>query len=280
MRRIVRLPLALGLAIGLAAIVLAQVTPTVVLKNGQRLTGSNLAYRVDGRQVILRTSQAEEPRIPVDQVAFIDFGGTSDPPNLNLSGSQEAVVVRDGTVLKGQIVELGHTNKADLSSPFLVIVRTEGGEERRLNSSQVARVYFAGGQPAVGTGGSSSTPSSSGGDGTITVQATQPWTPTGINVRRGEPLEISASGEISVGAGHTPASAGGTGEMRTENPVQNSPTGALIGRIGNGRPFVIGTQTRIQAPAAGQLFLGINDSQHGDNQGSFRVEIRRVERVR
>ena len=126
----------------------AQVTATAVLKIGQRHTGTNLAYRVDGRQVIVRTSQAEEPRIPVDQVAYVDFGGTPDPPNMNLSGSQEAVVMRDGSVQKGQILELGHTNKADLSSPVLVIFRTESGEERRLPSSQVARVYFAGGQPS------------------------------------------------------------------------------------------------------------------------------------
>jgi hypothetical protein len=259
----------------------AQVNTTVVLKSGQRHTGANLAYRVDGRQVVVRTSQAEEPRIPVDQVAYVDFGGTPDPANLNLSGSQEAVVLRDGAVIKGQILELGHTNKADLSSPFLVIVRTEGGEERRLQSGQVARVYFAGGQPAIGTGGggSPSTPSTVGG-GEINVSAAQRWTATGIQVRRGEPLDISASGEITVGGGNAPASPAGTGEMRTENTIQGAPTGALIGRIGNGQPFVIGTQTRIQAPAAGQLFLGVNDSNHADNQGSFRVDVRRAARTR
>jgi hypothetical protein len=262
-----------------AAWAAADVNTTVVLKSGQRHTGANLAYRVDGRQVILRTSQAEEPRIPVDQVAYVDFGGTADPANLNLSGSQEAVVLRDGSVIKGQILELGHTNKADLSSPFLVIVRNEGGEERRLQSGQVARVYFAGGQPAAGPGGTPATPSTDIG-GAINVAAAQRWTATGINVRRGEPLEISASGEITVGGGNAPASPAGTGEMRTENAIQSAPTGALIGRIGNGQPFLIGTQTRIQAPAAGQLFLGVNDSNHADNQGSFRVEVRRAARVR
>jgi hypothetical protein len=281
MRRIVRLPMALGLAMAFAlvgAIAEAQVTTTVVLKSGERHSGSNLAYRVDGRQVIVRTSQAEEPRIPVDQVAYIDFGGTADPSNLNLSGSQEAVVLRDGSVLKGQIIELGHTNKADLSSPYLVIVRTEGGEERRLQAGQVARVYFSGGQTTVGTGGNPSTPS--GGEGTFTVAGTQQWTPTGIVVRRGEPLTIAASGEVTVGGGNPPAPPAGTGEMVAGNPVPNAPTGALIGRIGNGQPFLIGNQTRIQAPAAGQLFLGVNDSHHADNQGNFRVEIRRIARNR
>ncbi len=284
MRRIARLPITLGLAAAFAsitAIAEAQVTTTAVLKSGARHTGSNLAYRVDGRQVIVRTSQAEEPRIPVDQVAYVDFGGTPDPPNLNLSGSLEAVVLRDGSVLKGQVLELGHTNKADLSSPFLVIIRTEGGEERRLQSGQVSRVYFAGGQPSTGTGtgGSGSTPST--GEGTITVSGTQQWTPTGLAVRRGEPLTFAASGEVRIGgSGNAAASPAGAGEANPGNPLRTAPTGALIGRVGNGQPFLIGNQTRVQVPAAGQLFLGVNDSHLADNQGNFQVEVRRITRSR
>lgn len=282
MRRISTLATAAGTVAMLAlagSIVGAQVTATAVLKNGDKHTGSNLAYRVDGRQVIVRTSQAEEPRIPVDQVAYIDFGGTADPPNLNLSGSQEAVVLRDGSVVKGQILELGHTNKADLSSPFLVIVRTEGGEERRLQSNQVSRVYFAGGQSSgASSGGSAATaPDSSG---SLTVPATQAWTQTGFVVRRGEPLTFEVSGEIRIGGPGTTANAGGSSDMNSGNPLPNVGTGALIGRIGNSAPFLIGNQNRIQAPAAGQLFLGINDTNHGDNSGEFRVTVRRIARSR
>jgi hypothetical protein len=284
-RTIKGLPLALGLA-ALCALAgttaEAQVTATAVLKNGQRHSGTNLAYRVDGRQVIVRTSPAEEPRIPVDQVAYIDFGGTSDPANLNLSGSLEAVVLRDGSVVKGQILELGHTNKADLSSPYLVIVRTEGGEERRLQANQVSRVYFAGGQSSSGSAGTSGGSSStSPADGqAITVSAQQAWTPTGITVRRGEPLNLEVTGEIKIGGPGATATAAGSSDMNAGNPLPQVPTGALIGRIGNSQPFLIGNQSRIQAPAAGQLFLGINDSNHGDNQGEFRVTVRRVARSR
>jgi hypothetical protein len=282
--RVARLTLTLGLTAILvaatASLTGAQLNTTVVLKNGQRHSGSNLAYRVDNRQVVVRTSQAEEPRIPVDQVAYVDFGGTSDPTNLNLSGSLEAVVLRDGSILKGQILELGHTNKADLSSPYLVIIRTEAGEERRLQSNQVARVYFAGGQPSGsgGSGGSGVTPPS-GQDYTVSSQ--ERWTPTGLEVRRGEPLNINASGEIRFGGGENmKATPTGSGDTNRENPLPNVPTGTLIGRVGNGQPFVIGNQTRVQAPAAGQLFLGINDSNLSDNQGSYRVEVRRVARSR
>jgi len=281
MRRRTSLPLLLCFAAMLAAgapSAEAQVTATAVLKSGQRHTGTNLAYRVDGRQVIVRTSQADEPRIPVDQVAYVDFGGTPDPPNMNLSGSQEAVVMRDGSVQKGHILELGHTNKADLSSPFLVIFRNENGEERRVQSNQVARVYFAGGQLSSGTGGSGGTPvtlpAPSQG---VTVSSQQHWSPTGVVLNRGEVFTVKASGEITLrGGDDLKATPGGSGSTDPANPMPNAPTGALIGRIANGQPFLIGTQTRVSAPAAGQLFLGVNDTNVADNQGAFQVEIQRT----
>jgi hypothetical protein len=284
MRRIVTLRIALGVAAAMLAggawIAVAQVTTTAVLKNGQRHTGTNLAYRLDNRQVVVRTSQSDEPRIPVDQVAYVDFGGTPDPPNMNLSGSLEAVVMKDGSILKGQILELGHTNKADTSSPFLVVIRTEGGEERRLQSNQVGRVYFAGGQPGGGaeSGGAVTLPAD---PQKITVSGQSAWTPTGLTVRRGEPLTVSASGEIRVGGeGNPTASPGGAGATNAGNPLPSAATGALIGRVGNGQPFLIGNQSRVTAPAAGQLFLGINDSHLQDNDGQFQVELQRVARRR
>src|SRR6476620_8760498 len=98
---------ALGLAMAgmLPVASSAQVALTVVMKSGQRYSGRNLWYRLDRREVVLRTSQSEEPRLPVDQVAYVDFGGTSDV-DPQLSGSQEAVALRSGSILKGQVVEL------------------------------------------------------------------------------------------------------------------------------------------------------------------------------
>ena len=257
------------------AVAEAQVTATAVLKNGQRHTGSNLAYRVDNRQVVVRTSQAEEPRIPVGEVAYVDFGGTPDPPDMNLSGSLEAVVMRDGSVVKGQVLELGHTDKANLQSPFMVIIKTEAGEERRLQSGQVARVYFAGGQP-----GSSSAPPSSGGtavtppaSGGFNVAGQQPWTPTGLGVRRGDTVTFEAGGEVRIAQGGPSGGPGGSSDKNAANPIPSAPTGALIGRIGNSAPFLIGTQNQVTMPAAGQLFLGVNDSNFADNGGNFNVKV-------
>jgi len=284
MRLGLRLPTGLALAAALmfaAPVAEAQVTATVVTKSGDRHTGTNLGYRLDERQVAVRTSQSQEPRIPVDQVAYVEFGGSPDPSNLNLSGSQEAVVLRDGSVIRGQIIELGHVDRGDQKTPYLVIVRTEGGEERRLNGNQVGRVYFAGGAPSssAGTSGNNNSSTAGGNSRGINVAGNRAWTATGLSVRRGEPLTINASGQVKIGGNDGQAfGPGGASETNPGNPIPSAQTGALIGRIGNGAPFVIGTSNRIQAPAAGQLFLGVNDSYFNDNFGNFDVEVGRVAR--
>jgi hypothetical protein len=43
--------------------------------------------------------------------------------------------------------------------------------------------------------------------------------------------------------------------------------------VGNGAPFGIGNQTEVRMPDAGELWLGVNDSDVNDNRGEFRVEV-------
>ena len=127
----------------------AQVNATVVLKSGERQSGHNVSYRIDRREVSFMGNQAQ--RFNVDQVAFVDYGGNAD--GVRVEGNQEAVVLRDGTVLRGSLIELNHGDSTNESTPYLIIFKTDGGEEKRLPPSQVARVYFSGGA-AVGTSGS------------------------------------------------------------------------------------------------------------------------------
>lgn len=271
---------ACAIAVGAMAVpVGAQVTATLVLKNGQRHTGTNLGYRLDRPEIAVRTSLNEEPRVPLDQVAYVDFGGTADT-SINLSGSEQAVVLRDGSVVKGQVLELGHTNPADQKTPYLVVFRTSAGEERRLPVSQVARVYF-GSSTGVGTSGSpSQVPDGSG----IAVPANQKWTPTGLTVRRGEVLNFSSTGEgrLSADSADVAHASGALSQRYAQNsPLPRVFAGALIGRVGNGEPFPIGGPTNtVTMPAAGQLFLGINDDDVNDNQGGFRVTVQRSSRRR
>jgi hypothetical protein len=70
-----------------------------------------------------------------------------------------------------------------------------------------------------------------------------------------------------------------SGRKATSAPLPNVLAGALIGRIGtSGQPFAIGSGVSVPMPAAGQLFLGINDDGFADNQGELRVDITRASR--
>jgi hypothetical protein len=117
-----------------------------------------------------------------------------------------------------------------------------------------------------------------GGTAAIVVPSNQQWTRTGLTVRQGEMVTFNSTGEIRMGlnAEDVATVAGSkSGRLAPRSPLPNNLAGALIARIGNGRPFGIGDQTSIPMPASGQLFLGINDDNLADNSGEFRVEITR-----
>jgi hypothetical protein len=271
--------LACALVLGISVAPAEAQQATMVLKNGTRHTGNNLGYRIDGREVSVRVSFSEQPRIPVDQVLYVDYGGTADV-NPNLSGSEQAVVLRDGQILKGQIVELGHQGELKPET-YVVIIRTTDGQERRFNVNQVSRVYFA--SPASATSGSSSGQSSQIPDGTgVAVAANRPWTGSGLIVRRGEVLTFAASGDAQLGNGETARPSGTGTDRKLQNaPLPQVPPGALIARVGNGAPFPIGgPSATVTMPAAGQLFLGLNDDHVEDNSGGYRVEIKRTRNSR
>jgi hypothetical protein len=101
-------------------------------------------------------------------------------------------------------------------------------------------------------------------------------------VRKGETLNFNATGEIQLsGDANDVASPYGAKSTRkaSGSPLPNVLAGALIGRVGtNGAPFPIGTGVPVTMPAAGQLFLGINDDGFEDNVGEFRVDIARQNR--
>lgn len=254
----------------------AQVTATVVMKNGERHQGQNAWTRVDKGEFALRKSLHDQLRVSVNDVAYVDFGGTTDT-QVNLTGSQHAIVMRNGNVVRGQVIEMGHVNPEDQSSEYLVTFRDEQGQERRLPASQVGRVYFANPGATATTGTATGTGQTAGG--AITVSARQQWTPTGINVQKGENVRFSTTGRIQLSADSNDVaeSAGALSQrLAPGSPLPRAFAGALIGRIGpNGQPFAIGNQASVQMPEAGQLFLGINDDNVADNQGEFRVEVQR-----
>jgi len=241
----------------------AQESATLTLRSGERISGqvvdmggSGFAVRVNG----------QDRTIPLGDVALIDFAGSSmsQADWDRVSSGQHVIWLRNGQVITGQLFDIGGT------TPLRITLKTDSGD-RDLTSSEVSRIALA--RPTdTGTG----TTGGAAGTHTITVPGTQQWTPTGITVRRGETLRFRAEGSVRIDPNSSDrASPAGVGTYDRRAPLPRTLAGAFIGRIGTSQPFGIGPDAQFQAPANGQLFLGINDSNVADNEGAFTVTIER-----
>src|SRR5207237_7324586 len=97
-------------------------------------------------------------------------------------------------------------------------------------------------------------------------------------VRSGDVVQFRVGGVVRL-SGNAYDSVGPGGTLNqyaaASSPLLYQPRGALIARIDNGQPFLIGNQSTVRMQADGQLFLGINDDYVVDNAGQFDVEITR-----
>ena len=111
---------------------------------------------------------------------------------------------------------------------------------------------------------------------TILVEAWERWSDTGIDVQPRDLLLFDANGTIRVDDDddRDVATADGAGGHRSvEVPMLTQRAGALIGRIGHGPPFFVGSSRAVLAPTIGRLYLGVNDDDFRDNVGYFEVMI-------
>jgi hypothetical protein len=162
-----------------------------------------------------------------------------------------------------------------------LLFRTSSGEERRVRFSEVGRLYlghYPGAAPAdPAPTAAPTTVTTVGQSGGVTVNASQRWTPTGITVAKGQQVRFEGSGEVqlSTDANDTAVTAGSkTGRRLSGGPLPGQLAGALVGRVGNGQAFGIGNQPGpLSMPAAGMLFLGVNDDNVDDNRGAFTVTV-------
>lgn len=113
-----------------------------------------------------------------------------------------------------------------------------------------------------------------------TVSAGRGWQYTGVRVREGQVVSIRyLDGTWGIWGGpraveQLVGAAGFPGEYRSLGlPLDSAPAGSLIGRIGKGAIFHVGTHTRFRSAERGRLELTINDHWLEDNIGAVRVEI-------
>ena len=125
----------------------------------------------------------------------------------------------------------------------------------------------------------------------VDVDAGKQWVDTKIDLRTGEKLKITATGTITYPADkkHPDGKTFGPDgldrsfeDLIHEYAVTNGGHGELIGRLGSddgAQPFAVGESLEYEAPIAGRLFLGINQSLRdaGGAKGNFQVNIEVVD---
>jgi len=109
----------------------------------------------------------------------------------------------------------------------------------------------------------------------INVKADQVWTRTDIDIEAGDLLTISyISGRWSPGLYEEVDALGIGGNPRSiNNVIMGVSHAALIARIGDHDPFFIGDHFSHTVGESGELFLGINDTDLGNNSGTLEVQI-------
>lgn len=254
----------------LTGVAYAQDSATLTLRSGEKVSGQ--LVDLGGVGYTMRVNGSER-QIAQNDVAVIDFtGGTMTDADWSKFSGTPTVVLRNGQTVSGSLYDIGGT------SPLKLTIRTNNGDQE-MSSNDVARIILARPENAVATSGTNpalATPQAV--PGALNVVASQPWTSTGISVRKGQTLTFSTTGQVQLSTdANDIADANGskTARYAQNAPIKNVLAGALIGRIGaNGTPFAIGNMTTIVAPATGILFLGVNDDGFGDNQGGFQVVVR------
>lgn len=274
-----------ALVLATAGLAVAQEQATVLKRDGTRVSGRFEAWNRNTNTFYLRPSLADQRIIPLGDVLVIEVDGNAD--NLPATeqeaarGGDHILIMKSGEVLRGRLgnIEGGEGSGKD-NEPRLVTFNPAGGAERRVPFRDVRRLYL-GNFPV-----SSATTPAPGGNtvaeaptpaGAVRVAGNTAWTSAGVVVRRGDRVQFSSTGQVQLsGDPEDKASPAGSlkGRFTPNGPAPTLLTGALIGRIDNGPPFAIGDQSQpLPVPAAGQLFLGVNDDHVNDNQGAFTVTV-------
>jgi hypothetical protein len=113
----------------------------------------------------------------------------------------------------------------------------------------------------------------------LDISGSGTWVDTNIDLRAGDALTITTTGNLTLAQGRFVTAAGaarGFRDLLKSYPVNEAGQGALIGRIGASDaavPFLIGDSKQWKAPRAGRLFLGINKSGNDAPDGKFHVKI-------
>ncbi len=111
----------------------------------------------------------------------------------------------------------------------------------------------------------------------VDVAAKKDWTSSGLIVKRGDHIRVTASGSITLDpvSGRSSGPEGLADLPDAKKLMPDQPTGALIGVISSDNDdfIFIGRAGEFTATRDGLLFLSVNEGQLSDNVGSFKAVV-------
>ncbi|HLM55524.1 MAG TPA: hypothetical protein VK422_05305 [Pyrinomonadaceae bacterium] len=251
---------AFGLAFALCAVALGD---TIRLKDGTVIRGQIISFRDQQFTVLIgagargRRSQMTVYTDDIESIEFDGAGASGAADTGNMSQPAEDYQAARPEPARPQPTPA----RAETQRPTLGGASPNGGNPPRAN-----------------TGTAPASPAA-GGEGQffpvrIRVRADNSangWTDSGLMVRKGQRLRISASGRVSLGQGRFSTPTGLPRVVDTEKLMRNEPTGALIAVIGddNDEFIFIGSSRDFYATRDGRLFLGVNEGNLADNTGTY-----------
>ncbi|MCA1631631.1 MAG: LecA/PA-IL family lectin [Acidobacteria bacterium] len=276
----------------------------VDVRHGQRVqvkaNGTIYANRLRITPAGLRTT---DPNAPLPRAAagvlIGAVGNDQDTPIVELGSSREFTADRDGRLY----LTVNRAEYTDARGAYNVEVRTErqlpqrrtdaarntrddqddtydpSENEERDTTPAPVRSRFPTARPGNDPYNRNRAPR----EVTISVPGTSRGTDTGLDLRAGDRVTLSAAGRVIAGrrageVGPEGGASSGVGSILGTRPVPNAGVGALIGylRMSNGQasqPFYVGSQLTLTAQADGRLILLVNDDNYADNGGEFTVRI-------
>ena len=239
-----RLPIVVALALGTALPALAD---TIRLKDGSVIRGQIVSFKNEQFTILVGSGQrGRKSRITVymEDVDSIEFDGApADEANNNSSGPNEPA---------SQAPPNTRTNNTRSSNP----PPTQTSNPNTSANPSPPQFFNV----------------------NVKVRAdnsTNGWTNSGLVVRRGQRLRISATGRVNLGAKGSSTADGLPSVQDREKLMRTQPTGGLIAVIGddNDEFIFIGSSRDFVAQRDGVLFLGVNEGNLSDNSGTFEVVI-------
>lgn len=279
-----------GLFVSFMLIAFTASADTIHLKNGSVIKGKVASFADDQFVVVLDTGSSRHmsrAMIFIGDVARIEFDSVptvaADP-----SSQRETTSSREPAPLASQPRESERDSAARTTKPTDTQLRETANppdpqpsttprdtvkETVKENAKEPEATVSTADVPEVAPPSKKPGPVKSVN---IDVAAKRDWTSTGLIVKRGDRIRITAAGSVIIDPTSQQTSGPeGTDVNDARKLMPDRPTGALIGVIGadNDDFIFVGRSAEFTATRDGLLFLSVNEGALSDNTGSYKATI-------